>query len=130
MRIHSLGSADASCEGDHAGNVNPDRAITTPAQNAVSPNNAFDALQKAPIDSPLLLIQLSQGVDGLVRRHVLRVFVVGHVQEAAFCTETAMGTVRQEAFHFALLSIQCGSNFPCVNGACFLVDHIYLLRCH
>ena len=45
-------------------------------------------------------------MNGLVRRHVLRVLVMGHVKEATFSTEAAVDAVGEKSFHLSLLPFQ------------------------
>jgi hypothetical protein len=72
--------------------MNTDGAITTAAKYTVSPHNALHFRQKLPVDLTPFSIQFAQGIDCLIRGHVLRVFIVGHIEEAAFGTKATMGT--------------------------------------
>ena len=45
-------------------------------------------------------------MNSLVRRHVLRVLVMGHVEEATFRTEAAVDAVGEKSFHLSLLTLQ------------------------
>jgi hypothetical protein len=45
-------------------------------------------------------------MNGLIRRHVLRVLVMGHVEEATFSTEAAVDAMGEKAFHLSLSPFQ------------------------
>ena len=121
LRIHLLGPADASGKSNHAGNMNADRTITTATKNTVPPNDPLDLHQKMTVHLAPLLIQSPQGLDGLVGGHIFRIFIVGHIEETAFCAEAAMGTMGQISFHLAFLLIEHFFNLFRINRLCFLV---------
>jgi hypothetical protein len=56
IRVHALRPANGSTEGDHAGNVDTDGAITTSAEHAIPPDHCLYPLQKITVDFSLLLI--------------------------------------------------------------------------
>jgi hypothetical protein len=96
--------------------VNSDGAITAAAKDTVPPDNPLHLFERFPIDLAPLLIQFTEGINHLIGRHVLGIFAVGHVEKAALRTQTAMDTVGQEAFHFALFPIQDLFNFSRIHG--------------
>ena len=121
--IDALRPADASGKRDHARNMNSDRTIAAATENTVSPDDPLHLFQGLPVDPSPLLIKLPEGIDHFIRWHVLGIFVVSHVKEAAFRTEAAMNAVRQEALHFSFLPAQQLSDFFRVDRFCLLVWH-------
>jgi hypothetical protein len=101
--------------------VNSNGTITPAAKNAVPPDNPLHLFERFPIDPAPLLIQFPEGIDHLIGRHILGIFAVGHVEEAAFRTQAAMSTVGQEAFHFAFLPIQYLLDFFRIHRSLFYV---------
>jgi len=104
-RIDILRSADAAGKSDHAGNVNAYRTITSTTEHTVPPHDPLDLHQKITVHLSPLLIQSSQRLDGLIGGHVLRILIVGPIEETAISTEAAMSAMGQIAFHFALFLI-------------------------
>jgi hypothetical protein len=90
VRANALGATDTPGKCDHGGNIKPHRAVTTPAQYAVFPNNRFYIFQKGSVHPAILFIQFTQRIEDLERRHVLRITVMLREKKAAFRTEAAM----------------------------------------
>src|SRR4030042_5765095 len=65
-------------------------------------------------------------MERLRRGHVLRIFVVCHIEETAFRTKTAMGAMGQIPFHFAFFSAQHLLDLFRIDGFCFLIRHTIL----
>jgi hypothetical protein len=118
LGINTLRSADASGKGDHAREIDSNGTVAAATENAISPDDLLNPLQKMSVHRPLFLIQLAQRLNRFVGGHVLRIPVVRREEEAAFRTETAMDTVRQKAFHLLFLLIQHSSDFFLIDGRC------------
>ena len=125
-----MGPADASSKGDHAGDIDPDRAITAAAEDTVAPDDSLHALKGLPVHLPFLLIQFSQRVDDLVRGHVLRVSLMGHEQEATLGAETAVNTVGEKTLHFLFSALQYRFDLGCIDGRISLFCHGMLRLSH
>jgi hypothetical protein len=93
LRIDILRPQDSSSKGDHAGNMNTDGAIAATAKHTVSPHDALHLRQQFSVHLALFLIEFSQGRDGFIRGHVLRILMMRHVQKAAFGAKAAMGAM-------------------------------------
>ena len=120
LRIDFLRPADASGKSNHAGNMNANRTITATTEHTVPPHDPLDLHQKMTVHLAPLLIQSSQGLDGLIGGHVLRIFVVGHIEETAFCAEAAVGAMGQISFHLAFFLIEHLFNL-------FRIDRLHFL---
>jgi len=68
-----------------------------------------------------LLIQSSQGLDRFVGGHILRILMMGSIEETAIRTEAAVGAMGQISFHFALFLIQHLCNLFRIDRLDFLV---------
>ena len=89
----------------------------------MSPDDSLHRLQGLPADLSPFLIESPERMDHFIGGHVLGVFVVGHVEKAAFRTKAAMDTMGQKAFHFAFLPIQHLFDFFRFDRSLFLVWH-------
>ena len=86
--------------------MNANWTIAAATEDTISPDDPFHLFQGLSVDPSPLLIQFPEGIDHFIRWHVLRIFVVSHVEEAAFGTEAAMNAVGQEALHLAFPPVQ------------------------
>jgi len=103
--------------------MNTDGTIAAATKHAVSPDDALHLRQKFSVHLAPFLIQSSQGIDRLIRGHVLRVLMMRHVQKTAFSTEAAVGAMGQVPFHFAFSSIQHLSDLFRIDRFHFLLRH-------
>ena len=82
--------------------MNAYRTIAAATKHTVPPHNSLDLHQEWTVHLAPFLIQSSQGLDGLVGRHIFRILIMGPVKETALCAEAAMSTVGEIALHLAL----------------------------
>jgi hypothetical protein len=75
--VNPLGTADFSSEGNHFGYIDAERAIAPGAEHASVKDDIPDFLQGLPVNLALLFIQLSNGIDEFMGRHVTGITATG-----------------------------------------------------
>jgi hypothetical protein len=104
--IDALGTQNAPSKCNHVGNINPEGTVATTTQHTVFPDEIFHLFQLGPVHLPPFLVEFAEGMNHLVRRHVLRILVITNKKKTAFRTEGAACTCGKAEFHPALLLSQ------------------------
>ena len=95
----ALGTQNDPRKGNHVGNVNPKGTVTTSAQHTILPDELLHPFQKVTVYLAPFFIQLAQGINHLIGRHVMGILVITHKKKTALRTQGTACAGSKAEFH-------------------------------